>query len=168
MPYSLLCWWHPLTFFQQELSDSRRDAIERQNSDFSLIGAKQTWYCSMPQKLFFYRKPSASVSFSWRRRWTACYLALILEFLIVTPRMFTFSLEYVENVWGVLLLQPQMHINTVSPVWGDYGSNLGFLWLLGGDIKCLKVISGYRGFEPGKLGFHARMLTTAPLPPLQL
>ena len=38
------------------------------------------------------------------------------RFFIVTPRMIEFSLEYVENVRGLLLLQPQMHINVVSPV----------------------------------------------------
>ena len=36
-------------------------------------------------------------------------------FFIVTSRMLTFSLEYVENERGILLLQPQMHINIVSP-----------------------------------------------------
>ena len=35
---------------------------------------------------------------------------------IVTLRMIKFSLEYVENVLDLLLLQPQMHINVVSPV----------------------------------------------------
>ena len=49
--------------------------------------------------------------------------------------MFTFSLEYGENVRGLLLLQPQMQINIVNPVWGQYGSNLGSLWPLGGNTK---------------------------------
>ena len=49
--------------------------------------------------------------------------------------MFTFSLEYVENVRGLLLLQPQMHINIVGSVRGQYGSNLGSLWPLSGDTK---------------------------------
>ena len=71
--------------------------------------------------------------------------------------MIKLSLEYVENVWGLLLLQPQMHINVVSPVWGEYGSNLGSLWPLGGDIKYWKVFSGYPGFEPpGILGWPER------------
>ena len=82
------------------------------------------------------------------------------------PWMIKFSLEYVENVWGLLLLQPQMHINVVSPVWGQYGSNLGSLWPLSGDIKYWRVVSRYRGFKPGTLGSHAQTLTTAPLPPL--
>ena len=41
--------------------------------------------------------------------------------------MFMFSLEYDENDERVLPLKPQMHINIVSLVWGQYGSNFGSL-----------------------------------------
>ena len=58
--------------------------------------------------------------------------------------MFMFSLEYVENV-RLLLLQPQMHINIVSPVSGQYGSNLGNIWPLGDNTKEWKMGSEYSG-----------------------
>ena len=45
----------------------------------------------------------------------ACYLAKVFRFFIVTPRMFIFSLEYVENGKDLLLLKLHMHINIVSP-----------------------------------------------------
>ena len=38
------------------------------------------------------------------------------QIFIVTPQIFTFSLEYVEKVRSYLLLQPQMDIHVVSPV----------------------------------------------------
>ena len=50
--------------------------------------------------------------------------------------------------------------NIVSPIWGQYGSNLGNFWPLGGITKERKVASGYRGIEPGILGLHAWMLAT--------
>ena len=47
---------------------------------------------------------------------TCLLFGVDFKIFIVTPRTFKFSLEYVENVRGLLLLQPQMHINVVSSV----------------------------------------------------
>ena len=81
-------------------------------------------------------------------------------------RKFTFSLEYVENNERLIAAKASNEYNIVSPVLGQYGSNLGSLWPLGGDIKEWKVASGYQGIEPRTLGCHARTLTTVP-PPAQ-
>ena len=46
-----------------------------------------------------------------------------------------FSLEYVENEERLIAAKTSDAYNIVSPIWGQYGSNLGSLWPLGGDIK---------------------------------
>ena len=105
------------------------------------------------QSAFYEGEDGLILPVIWRR---------FLDCFIVTPRVFTFSLEYVENVRGLLLLQPQMHRNIVNPVWGQYDSNLSSLCPLGGNTKEWKMDSWYRGIEPGNLGSHARTLTTVP------
>ena len=49
--------------------------------------------------------------------------------------MITFSLEYVENEERLIAATASNTYNIVSPVWGQYGSNLGSLWLLGDNTK---------------------------------
>ena len=46
-----------------------------------------------------------------------------------------FSLEYVENEERLIAAKASNAYDIVSPVWGQYGSNLSSLWPLGSDIK---------------------------------
>ena len=51
---------------------------------------------------FLYQLTVGASRHMGRHRWTclACNLAQVFRFFIVTPQMFTFSLEHVENVRG--------------------------------------------------------------------
>ena len=57
---------------------------------------------SCPKYFFLYHKLLAPVGFIEAKLDLplACYLASVFRFFIVMPRMFTFSLEYVENAKG--------------------------------------------------------------------
>ena len=61
-------------------------------------------------------------------RLVSCLLfGMSFIFFIVTPQKFTISLEYVENEERLIAAKSSNAYNIVSPVWGQYSSNLGSL-----------------------------------------
>ena len=74
-------------------------------------------YIFKGQRFYFSISETLGASRLFMKAKMNCLLPVI-RFFVVKPRMFTFSLEYVENVRGLLLLQPQKHIKIVNPAWG--------------------------------------------------
>ena len=60
-------------------------------------------------------------------------LGVGFQIFIVTPQMFTFSLEYVENVRSQLLLQPQMHITLLVPS----EDSMAAIWVVFGHLAVI-------------------------------
>ena len=51
------------------------------------------------------------------------------------PQKFTFSLEYIENEESLITAKASNAYNILSPIWGQYGSNLGSLWPLSSNPR---------------------------------
>ena len=140
MPYPFLCWWHHLPFFtlynrrptQQELSDTRRDAIGRQASDLSLVS---DW--GRANLVLFNTWKAQFLQLSTRHNFPVNYPYFFNDTqLLLSSTLNTLSLSFIKN------LNWQFHISTFAK---SASKKLGILWCLRPFFSPSQLLALYLG-----------------------